>query len=131
MNVVLWVLQVVLGVYFVAVGVIHFTLPQGLPPMMAWMYELPAPAHYLSGSAEILGGLGLILPGLFRVRPQLTPLAAIGLASVMVLATIWHITRGEPANVISNLVLAGLVALIAYGRRGALRRRPSAARAGG
>lgn len=66
MNIVLWVLQVLLGVYFLIVGVIHFIVPPGLPAPMSWMYDLSPGLHWFSGTAEILAGLGLILPGLFR-----------------------------------------------------------------
>lgn len=76
MNVILWVLQIVLGVYFFVTGIVHFILPPGLPEPMAWMYELSPTLHLLSGAAEILGGLGLILPGLTRIQTRLTPLAA-------------------------------------------------------
>ena len=84
--------------------------------MMSWMYELGDGLHYASGVAEILGGLGLILPSVTRVRPELTPLAAIGLIVVMVAAAVWHVGRGEYANVgfnIGNILLLGYVA---YGR---------------
>ena len=80
MNIVLWILQVLFGLYFLAVGVMHFIIPPGLPAQMNWMYDLPAWLHWVSGIAEILGGLGLILPGLFRIQTRLVPLAAIGLA---------------------------------------------------
>lgn len=122
MNVLLLVLQVVLGVYFTAVGVMHFIVPPGLPAMMAWMYELPAWLHYLSGTAEILGGLGLILPRIFRVQQRLVPLAGAGLAAVMVAATVWHLPRGEAQNIVFNLVLGGLVLFVAVAyARGPLR----------
>jgi uncharacterized membrane protein len=111
-----WVLQIFLGLYFIAVGVLHFIVPEGLPALMAWMYELPTWLHYGSGTAEILGGLGLILPGLTRTRTELTPLAAAGLTLVMVLAASWHIPRGEIQNMVGNLVLAALLAFVAYVR---------------
>lgn len=101
-----WVLQLVLGVYFVAIAVMHFAVPEGLPEQMAWMYELPTWLHLASGTAEILGGLGLVLPAATRIRPQLTPLAAAGLAVVMVLAALWHVPRGEIPNVALSLGLA-------------------------
>ncbi|MFZ1267494.1 MAG: DoxX family protein, partial [Anaerolineae bacterium] len=64
----------------------------------------------------ILGGLGLILPGLTRIQTRLTPLAALGLAIVMVGAAAWHTTRGEFPNVIMNIVVAALMGFVAYGR---------------
>jgi putative oxidoreductase len=111
-----WVLQIVLGVYFVAIGVMHFVVPEGLPDQMGWMYDLPAWLHYASGTAEILGGLGLILPGLTRIRPQLTPVAAAGLIIVMVIAAMWHVPRGEVQNVLANVVLVAILAFVGYVR---------------
>jgi uncharacterized membrane protein len=111
-----WVLQIVLGVYFVAIGILHFIVPDGLPDPLGWMYDLPEWLHYASGAAEILGGLGLILPGLTRIRTELTPFAAAGLALVMLAAAAWHIPRGEVQNVVSNLVLVILLGLVAYVR---------------
>ncbi|HSN74582.1 MAG TPA: DoxX family protein [Anaerolineae bacterium] len=116
MNIILWVLQIVFGLFFLFVGVSHFVLPPNLPAMMGWMYELPSGLHVVSGILEILGGLGLILPGLFRTQTRLTPLAALGLVFVMVGAAVWHLTRGEAQNVVQNLVIAALLGFVAYGR---------------
>lgn len=116
MNVVLWVLQIILGLYFISVGVMHFIVPPGLPAPMQWMYDLTPILHYLSGTAEILGGLGLILPGVTRIQPRLVPLAALGLILVMLGAAIFHINRGEFANIVQNIFLAALLAIVAYGR---------------
>lgn len=113
---ILWVLQWVLGLYFIAIGVMHFVVPDGLPDVMSWMYELSDTLHYVSGAAEILGGLGLILPSMTRIRPELTPLAAIGLMAVMVGAIIWHVGRDELTNIGFNVVLAVLLGYVAYGR---------------
>jgi uncharacterized membrane protein len=116
MNIALWILQVLLGVYFVFVGAIHFVIPPGLPEPMSWMYELSPALHYFSGIAEILGGLGLILPGAFKIQTRLTPLAAAGLVLVMIGAMVWHLQRGETSNIAMNLILAALLAFVAYGR---------------
>ena len=114
MNIVLWILQVLLGIYFLFVGVNHFIIPPGLP--MSWMYELPTGLHYVSGTAETLAGLGLILPGLTQIQTRLTPLAGIGLVLVMVGAMVWHAQRGEVVNIFQNLILAVLAGFVAYGR---------------
>lgn len=116
MNILLWVLQIILGLYFAAIGVMHFVVPPNLPPPMHWMYELPTWLHYVSGTAEILGGLGLILPAVTRIQTRLVPLAATGLALVMVGAMGYHILRGEVSNIVMNLFLAILLAFVAYGR---------------
>jgi uncharacterized membrane protein YphA (DoxX/SURF4 family) len=116
MNILLWVLQVILRVYFFYTGILHFTLPPGLPAQLGWMYELPPALHYISGTAEILAGLGLILPGLTRIQTRLTPLAALGLVLVMIGAAIWHFSRNESVNIVMNFVLATLSGFIAYAR---------------
>ena len=116
MNIALWVLQIILGVYFFFVGVSHFILPPGLPAMMSWMYELSPTLHTASGALEILGGLGLILPSVTKIQPHLTPFAGAGLVLVMLGALTWHLQRGEPQNMGFNVFLALLVGFVAYGR---------------
>ena len=111
-----WVLQWLFGLYFIAIGIMHFAVPEGLPAQMDWMYDLPTWLHVVSGTAEIAGGLGLILPGLTRVRPQLTAWAAAGLVVVMIGAAIWHLDRGEVAQIAGNLVVAGILAFVAWVR---------------
>jgi putative oxidoreductase len=113
---VLWILQWVFGLYFIAVGIMHFIVPEGLPEIMSWMYDLSDTLHLVSGTAEILGGLGLILPGLTRIRPELTPLAAVGLIVVMVSAIIWHLGREEFTSIGGNVVSIVALSYIAYGR---------------
>jgi len=115
-NRMLWIIQWVLGVLFILVGVTHFIVPEGLPGPMSWMYDLSDPLHTVSGIAEILGGLGLILPGLTKIRPELTVFAAAGLVLVMVGAAAWHVSRGEVQNVVQNLIIAGALTYLAYGR---------------
>jgi len=116
MNILLWVLQIFLGLYFFAIGVMHFAVPPNLPAPMHWMYDLSPMLHYISGTAEILGGLGLILPAVTRIQTRLVPMAATGLALVMVGAMVYHIQRGEVGNIVMNLFLALLLAFVAYGR---------------
>jgi uncharacterized membrane protein YphA (DoxX/SURF4 family) len=116
MNRILWVLQVGLGVFFVAFGVVHLVVPEGLPGPAEWVYELSTPVHVVAGTAEILGGLGLILPSVTRILPWLTPLAAAGLVIVMLGAVVFHVGRDEMTNVATNVVVATFMAFVAYGR---------------
>jgi uncharacterized membrane protein YphA (DoxX/SURF4 family) len=115
-NRVLWVLQWVFGLYFISIGVTHLIVPEGLPEVISWMYDLDDTVHFVAGAAEILGGLGLILPGLTGVMPQLTPVAAAGLALIMVGAIIWHAGRGEVLQIGNNVFLLAVMAYVAYGR---------------
>ena len=113
------VLQVVLGLYFVGIGIMHFVVPDGLPDALSWMYDLPTWLHVVSGTAEIAGGLGLVLPRLSGIRRELEPLAAAGLVLVMLGAVVYHAGRGgEGQNIVLNLVMAALLAFVAWVRWG-------------
>lgn len=112
---VLWILQWLVGLYFIAIGIMHFIVPEGLPNTLSWMYDLDT-IHAVTGVAEILGGLGLILPSLTRVLPVLTPLAALGLGLVMLGAVVFHLGREEYLNIVVNLLNVAVLGYIAYGR---------------
>lgn len=115
-NRALWVVQWIWGLYFIAIGVLHFVVPDGLPDLMSWMYELSDSVHYVVGAAEILGGLGLILPGLTGIRPELTTYAAIGLTTIMIAAAIWHLSRGETRSIATDAVNTLAMVYVVYGR---------------
>jgi uncharacterized membrane protein len=104
------------GLYFIGVGIVHFVVPDGLPAFLGRMYELSEPLHAVAGTAEILGGLGLILPPV-GVGPRLTVAAASGLFVLMVGAVTWHAGRGEWAQIIGNLTVAGVMAYVAVAER--------------
>src|SRR5262245_17774845 len=87
-----------------------------LPAPLHWMYDLPAPLHAITGAAELLAAVGLLLPGLTRIQTRLTPLAALGLVLVMLGAIVFHISRGEILNAVLNVVVAAVAAFVAYGR---------------
>ena len=116
-NTLIWVLQWFFGVYFILVGISHFIVPEGLPSQMDWMYALDDSTHIVVGIAEILGGLGLILPSVTRIQPQLTVYAAAGLVLVMIGAAVFHVNRGEGVSIAQNVIIGALLAFIGYGRR--------------
>ena len=113
----LWAAQVLLGLAFVVGGAMKASTPYAeLAAEMAWVSAVPEGLIRFIGIAELLGGIGLVLPAATRIRPWLTPLAAAGLALVMLLASAFHLSRGEAAAVPVNVVLGGLAAFIAWGR---------------
>jgi uncharacterized membrane protein len=117
MNIFLWVLQGLLGAAFVVAGVIKSTQPkEKLAGNMAWVTRRSAGTVRFIGVMEILGGLGLILPWATGIATILTPLAAVGLAVIMVLAIGDHV-RSKEYNVIGiNVLLGALAVVIAVGR---------------
>ncbi len=116
MNRLLWFLQTVLALFFFVAGIIHFTIPAGFPAVMSWMNDLPVPLHFISGGVEILASAALVLPAAARIEPRITPLAAVGLFSVMILGAVFHAWRGEYAGVVTNLVVAVVAGFVGYGR---------------
>ena len=117
LNIALWVAQVLLAGMFLMAGVMKLTQPlDALGAQMPWVASVPAALVRFIGAAELAVALGLLLPSLTRIQPRLTVLAALGLIVVMVLASAFHLSRGEGAAVPMNLVLAAVAAFIAWGR---------------
>ena len=116
MNIALWIVAGALAVFFLAAGFAKSFLPiekleaQGL----TWAKDKPGYAR-TAGTFEILGALGLILPGIFRVATFLIPAAAIGLALIMALSIAFHISRGEKGFAI-NIAALLLALFVAWGR---------------
>jgi hypothetical protein len=79
-----------------------------------WAADVPVALVRFIGIAEMAGAVGLILPGVTRIAPRLTPMAAAGLSLIMVLAVAFHIWRGEPF--ILQLVVGLAAAAVVWGR---------------
>lgn len=119
MTIVLWVLQALLAALFGAAGVMKSVQPkEKLAKNLPWVEDFSANTVRFIGVVEILAALGLILPAATRVAPILTPVAAVGLAVVMVLAAITHGRRKEMSGIITNVVLLALAVVVAWGRFG-------------
>jgi uncharacterized membrane protein YphA (DoxX/SURF4 family) len=113
----LWLAQILLAVVFGMAGAMKATAPVAtLAQQMVWPGDVPAWLVRFIGVSELAGALGLILPAATRVTPGLTPLAALALVAVMLLAAVFHIARGEWQALPMNVVLGGLAVFIAWGR---------------
>ena len=97
LNISLWVLQILLAGLFLMAGASKFFTP-------------------LEGLAEILGGLGLILPAILKIMPWLISIAALGLAIVMVLAAVLNGSICETKAIMPTLLIAALALFVAWGR---------------
>lgn len=113
MRIALWIVQSVLAALFMFGGAVKLMMP--LDELAA---QVGAPGLLLQfiSVMEILGGLGLVLPGLLRIRHELTPLAAAGLTIIMLGAVVIGIRLGDPVSVAFPLVIGLLAAFVAYGR---------------
>lgn len=114
MNIALWIVQGLLALMYLMAGSMKLRTPkEALLERMGWVEDFSQTQIRLIGVAEILGALGLILPGLLGIYPALTAWAAGGLTLLMAGATYTHFRRGERPNSLAPLLLA---AFVAYGR---------------
>jgi uncharacterized membrane protein YphA (DoxX/SURF4 family) len=115
MNILLWILQILLGLLFIFSGAMKFVMT------VAQMNEqgpvfLPGIFLHFIGVCEILGGIGLILPSALRIEPRLTPLAAAGLAIITAGATVITLMGPMKGMALVPLITCLLCIFVAYGR---------------
>jgi hypothetical protein len=120
MNVLLWILAGLLAAAFLGSGVAKLTRTREelAEASMAWVEDFSADTVRVIGTLEILAAIGLLAPALLGIAQVLVPVAAVGLAALMLGAVITHVRRGEPEMVITTLVLMALAAALAWGRFG-------------
>jgi uncharacterized membrane protein YphA (DoxX/SURF4 family) len=113
LNFALWFIQVLLGLLFIFGGIMKLITPI---EVMTQQVSLPGLFLRFIGVCELLGGLGLILPGLLRIKPGLTPLAASGLVIIMIGATSITVATMGIAMALMPLITGILCLFVAYGR---------------
>ena len=115
MNIVLWIVQVLLALAFLAHGWL-FLAP---PPEIAVQMDATLPRWFqlFMGVAEVAAAIGLTLPGVTRILPWLVVWAAGGVMIVTASATVWHVVRGEMSSAAITLVLFVMAVFVAYMRQ--------------
>jgi putative oxidoreductase len=114
-NVLLWVLQTLLAVFF--------ALASGLPKLILPADQLPMPIPlaqsfvWFIGVCEVLGALGLVLPGILRIRPGITALAAACLAALTICAAVYQLVGGRPGSAAFAIAVGAFCAVVAHSRR--------------
>ncbi len=119
MNITLWIIAGLLAAAFLLAGINKLFISQeklAKAPGGGWVLEFSASFVKALGAVEILGAVGLILPALLGIAPILVPLAAIGLALIMVGAASVEFRRYEFKHVLLNLTYLALAAFVAWGR---------------
>ena len=114
MNSVLWVVQLLLAVAFLAHGWLFLSPPPDIAVQMN--ASLPRWFSLFLGVAEVLAAVGLTLPGLTRILPWLVTWAAAGVMIVTISATAYHVMRGELSSAVITLVLFTMATFLAYMR---------------
>src|SRR5882757_1363229 len=114
MNLALWSVAIVLAVVFAGSGLMKLVAPKDklVNSGQGWAQDVSPTNIRLIGVAEVLGALGLILPAALNIAPIMVPLAAVGLALVMVGAAMTHARRKEVPNVAVNAVLLVLALVV-------------------
>lgn len=119
MNAVVWGLQVLLALAFLLAGVMKSTQPrQRLATNMGWVEDFSDNTVRTIGVLEVLAGIGLLLPAVTGVATVLVPLAAVGVALLMLLAALTHRRRGESQMIGINAVLLLIAVVVAWARFG-------------
>lgn len=120
MNIALWVVAILLALVFIGAGATKvFGQREKLMKQMPYVEDFPQPVIKAIGVAEVLGGLGLVLPALFDVATVLVPTAAAALAVVMAGAVVTHVRRGDGIGGAAPAVLLAVLSIfVAWGRFG-------------
>jgi uncharacterized membrane protein YphA (DoxX/SURF4 family) len=114
-NVILWTIQGLLALAFLFAGSMKLLTPTATLAQLVG--SVPVTLVRFIGVCEVTGAIGLILPGLLRIRPWLTPIAAAGLVIIMSGAVSAEITLGHPADAAAPAILGILAIIVTYGRR--------------
>jgi uncharacterized membrane protein YphA (DoxX/SURF4 family) len=114
LNRTLWVLQVLLAVIFLFAGVVKLVIP--IDQLTKQTPMLPGPFLRFVAVLEVLGAVGLILPRLLKIRPGLTPLAAVGLVGIMIGAVVVTAMTGGVAQALLPGIVGIVLVFVAYGR---------------
>ena len=119
MNIALWIIQILLALLFLFAGGTKLYFSPEVLAAMGPPNQVHLPGLFLKfiGVCEVLGALGLVLPGLLRIRPQLTFLAAVGLLIIMIGAVVITIAGPGVGAAIPPFVFTLLCAFVVYGRR--------------
>lgn len=118
MNLTLWITQGILAAMFTMAGMMKSTQSKEklIGSGLNWAERFPISTVRIIGMSELLGAIGIVLPWALGILPILTPMAAIGIAAIMVSAISHHLKHKEMKAVMFNAILFLLAAFVAYGR---------------
>lgn len=117
MNIALWIIQILLAAAFLTTGSIKLVFPKkNLEKVFDWIDDFSQNKIQIIATLEIIGAFGLFLPGVYPISKVIIPLSAAGLAIIMILAALTHYNRGEKSEMITNIVIFGLLSIVIIGR---------------
>jgi uncharacterized membrane protein YphA (DoxX/SURF4 family) len=113
-NIILWIAQILLALTFIWAGFMKIFQPEKLS--FPWIKD-NANLVLVAGIVDLLGGIGIVFPSLFGIKPKLTIYAAYGIIVLMLAASIFHISRGEAKDIGFNIFMALIAVFIVWGRQ--------------
>ncbi len=117
LNIALWIAQSLLAAMFLMAGIMKLISSiDDLAMSLPWVSDVSSSLVRFIGLSELLGGLGLLLPSILKIKPKLTVWSASGLITVMLFAAIFHATRGEFSAIGMNVALMAIALFIVWGR---------------
>ncbi len=118
LHIALWIAQGLVALTFVGAGVWKLVTPiPQLAGMIPWAGDVPPTLLYTVAVIDILGGLGVLLPSLTRIRPGLAVLAGLGCLALQLSAVLFHLFRGEATDTPFNFLLVAILIFIVWGRQ--------------
>jgi uncharacterized membrane protein YphA (DoxX/SURF4 family) len=116
----LWIAQALLALTFAGGGIWKLVTPiPELAAKMPWMGQVSPSFLHATAVFDLLGGLGVLLPSITRVKPGVTVVAALGCVALQASAIVFHVSRGEADKTPFNFLLVALSLFVAWGRRSA------------
>lgn len=116
MNIAIWIIQGLAALGFIYSGWLKAFQYEKAKESWGWVTEVPKGFVFFIGLAELLGAIGLIVPHALNIMPILTPLAATGLAAVVLFGAIFHLARKEYREILVNIVFFTFALIVALGR---------------
>lgn len=116
MNIALWIVQGIAAIGFIYSGWLKAFQYNQAKASWGWVQDVPRTLVAFIGCAEIIGALGIILPSATNIAPALTPIAAIGLAVIVLFGALFHLQRKEYREIGVNIVFIALAVIVAIGR---------------
>jgi hypothetical protein len=113
-NLVLWSVQGFLALFFLLAGAPKI-IGRGINRWTGFS-DVPRPMVVIIGLAEVFGAAGLVVPMATGMLPWLTPLAGVGLALIVVMATGFHLRADERLQALETALWAGTASAVAIGR---------------
>jgi uncharacterized membrane protein len=113
----LWIVQGLLALTFAGTGIWKLATPvPQLAKLIPWAGQVSPSLLYATAGFDLLGGLGILLPSVTRIKPGLAVLAALGCVALLASAIVFHFSRGEARNTPFNFLMAALALFVAWGR---------------